>query len=82
MNIGIVGLGLIGGSYAKSLKKYGYKIYGIDINQQSIDYALEHNIIDIGEMNPKNVLKEIDVVFLCLYLKTANPVMTSSTIPP
>ncbi len=67
MNIGIVGLGLIGGSYALGLKKYGYTIYGMDINQQSIDYALEHNIIDIGETNPKDVLKEIDVVFLCLY---------------
>ena len=67
MNIGIVGIGLIGGSYAKSLKKYGYKIYGIDIDQNSIDYALKHNIIDYGETNPKNILSELDVVFICLY---------------
>ena len=46
MNIGIVGIGLIGGSYAKSLKKYPYKIYGIDISQESLDYALKNNIID------------------------------------
>ena len=67
MNIGIVGIGLIGGSYAKSLKKYGYKIYGIDIDQNSLDYALKHNIIDYGETNPKNILSELDVVFICLY---------------
>ncbi len=67
MKIGIVGLGLIGGSYAKSLKKYGYKIYGIDISQESLDYALEHNIIDVGDTDPSNILKDIDVVFICLY---------------
>ena len=71
MRIGIVGLGLIGGSYAKSLKKYGYEIYGIDINQESLDYALEHNIIDVGETDPTNILKDIDVVFICLYPEDA-----------
>lgn len=67
MNIGIVGLGLIGGSYAKSLKKFGYTIYGIDINQESLDYALKHNIIDFGDSDPLNFLNKLDVVFICLY---------------
>ena len=67
MNIGIVGIGLIGGSYAKSLKKYPYKIYGIDISQESLDYALKNNIIDVGTTNPSEILKDLDVVFLCLY---------------
>ncbi len=67
MNVGIVGIGLIGGSYAKSLKRYGYKIYGIDIDQKVIDFALEHDIIDYGDTNPKNILKKMDVVFICLY---------------
>ena len=67
MNIGIVGLGLIGASYAKSLKKYGYKIYGIDIDKNSLDYALKYNIIDFGDTNPRNILKKADVVFVCLY---------------
>lgn len=67
MNIGIVGIGLIGGSYAKALKKYPYKIYGIDNNQESLNYALENNIIDIGTTDPSKVLGELDVVFLCLY---------------
>lgn len=67
MNIGIVGMGLIGGTYAKSLRKYPYKLYGFDINQEAIDYALENNIIDYGTTNPKDYLKNLDVVFLCLY---------------
>lgn len=67
MNIGIVGIGLIGGSYAKALKKYSYKIYGIDNNQETLNYALEHNIIDVGTSNPSEILKDLDVVFLCLY---------------
>ena len=71
MNIGIVGIGLIGGSYAKALKKYPYKIYGIDKNQESLDFALKYNIIDIGTTNPSDILKDLDVVFLCLYPKDA-----------
>ncbi len=71
MIIGIVGLGLIGGSYAKSLKKYGYEIYGIDTNQESLDYALKHNIIDVGDTDASAILKDIDVVFLCLYPEAA-----------
>lgn len=67
MNIGIVGIGLIGGSYAKSLRKYPYKIYGIDNNQESLNYALENNIIDVGTTEPSKILKDLDVVFLCLY---------------
>ena len=44
----IVGLGLIGGSYAMGLKKNGYHVDAIEINQLSIDYAIKHNIIDRG----------------------------------
>ena len=32
----IVGLGLIGGSYAQGLMKKGYDVYGLDLNEQSI----------------------------------------------
>jgi prephenate dehydrogenase len=67
MNIGIVGLGLIGGTYAKALKQYNYTIYGIDVDSETIDYALKNNIVDFATTNPKEYLKELDVVFLCLY---------------
>jgi len=67
MNIGIVGLGLIGGSYAKALRKYPYKLYGIDIDKDTLDYALSNNIVDYATSDAKSVLKDLDVVFLCLY---------------
>lgn len=67
MNIGIIGLGLIGGTYAKGLKNYPYNVYGIDIDQEAIDYSLKQEIICAGSTNPKDFLKQLDVVFLCLY---------------
>ena len=48
VNILIVGLGLIGGSYAKGLKKLGFEVNAITKEQSSIDYALKNGIIDNG----------------------------------
>ncbi len=43
----VIGLGLIGGSMAKDLKKRnGYKVYGIDKNPEHVKKALELGIID------------------------------------
>lgn len=42
----IVGLGLLGGSYAKGLNNKGYTVYALDINQNSIDYAVKQGIIE------------------------------------
>lgn len=67
MKIGIVGLGLIGGTYAKSLRPYSYDIIGIDIDPDVIQYALDHDIIDQGSTTAKDLLPLCDVVFLCLY---------------
>lgn len=46
----IIGLGLIGGSFALSIKKASptIKLIGVDINSQTIRTALEKNIIDSG----------------------------------
>ncbi|MCD8255867.1 MAG: hypothetical protein LUC40_01620 [Oscillospiraceae bacterium] len=38
-NILIVGLGLIGGSYARALKHLGYHIFAIDAKQSSMTAA-------------------------------------------
>ena len=37
----IVGLGLLGGSYAKALKRFGFHISAITKEQSSIDFALK-----------------------------------------
>ncbi len=64
----IVGLGLLGGSYAMGLKKKGYYVSAITKEQSSIDYALENGIIDCGstEVNEK-IIGEADVVIFALY---------------
>ena len=45
MRILIVGLGLIGGSYARALVKKGYCVSAITRSASSIQYALENGII-------------------------------------
>jgi prephenate dehydrogenase len=66
MNIGIVGLGLIGASMAKSIKRLDrFKIYGYDISSDVISKSLELGIID--EVLPPDKLSECDIVLLALY---------------
>ena len=57
----IVGLGLLGGSYAKALKRFGFHISAITKEQSSIDYALRENIIDQGtvEIDEEVAAKQI-----------------------
>jgi prephenate dehydrogenase len=67
-NILIVGLGLMGGSYARALKRLGYKIEAIDKNQAYIDYALENEIIDKGFAYPDEIaIRKADVIIFALY---------------
>ena len=69
-NILIVGLGLIGGSYAKALRKLGFKISAITLNQEDIDYAIENGIIDEGFTKPlPEVLEKAELVVFALYPK-------------
>lgn len=63
----IVGLGLIGGSYAMGLKKNGYHVDAIEINQLSIDYALKHDIIDRGSTFDIDLIQEADIIIIGLY---------------
>ena len=53
-NILIVGLGLIGGSYARALSKKGYRVSAIDTDADSIRYALDHGLIVSGK-NPESI---------------------------
>lgn len=64
----IVGLGLLGGSYAKALKKKGIRVDVITLEQSSIDYALEHGIIDRGTTQvDAAMINEADLVVFALY---------------
>ena len=64
----IVGLGLLGGSYAKALKRFGFKISAITKEQASIDYALKEGIIDEGSTEPDpGITGSADLVVFALY---------------
>ena len=64
----IVGLGLLGGSYARVLKKFGFHISAITKEQSSIDYALKERLIDEGSTNlDKEIIGEADIVIFALY---------------
>ena len=67
-NILIVGLGLIGGSYARALRRFGYHVEAIDTDAHAIAYALEHGIVDAGYTDVQaQVLGEADAVIFALY---------------
>lgn len=69
-NILIVGLGLIGGSYAKALRKLGFKISAITLNQEDINYAIENGVIDEGFTEPlPEVLEKAELIIFALYPK-------------
>ncbi len=64
----IVGLGLLGGSYAKVLKHFGFHISAITLEQSSIDYAIKENIIDKGSTDlDEKMIGEADLVIFALY---------------
>lgn len=64
----IIGLGVIGGGYAKALTDRGYAVGCITKNQADIDYALERGMISYGttEVDPR-IVGLADLVVFALY---------------
>lgn len=67
MKICIVGLGLIGGSYAMGLSKKNHEVYGIDKNIDTINYAIQNGYIKAGFTDDYNILSEMDLIILAIY---------------
>lgn len=66
----IVGLGLLGGSYAEGLTDAGYFVGSIDKNPESIEYALNKKIIQEGTtIVTKEFVEQYDIVIFGLYPK-------------
>lgn len=64
----IVGLGLLGGSYAMALHRQGYRVTAITRDQDSVDYALAAGMIDEGTIRvDPSLVGEADVVVFALY---------------
>lgn len=67
MKILVVGLGLIGGSYAMSLSNKGHKVYGVDINNETLDYAINKKWIISGSAEASDYICDMDMIIICLY---------------
>ena len=67
MNIGIIGLGLMGGSLAKAVKRYGIakKVYGFTNSEKNKKDILDLNLVD--ELVDLETLKKVsDVIILAI----------------
>ena len=65
----IVGLGLIGGCYARRLTALGHRVCALDTDPDAIAYALEEGIIARGAAMDEALVREADVVIFGLYPK-------------
>lgn len=66
----IVGLGLIGGSYAQALSDLGYEVGAITRSQKSIDFAMEKGYIAHGQTEVTDeYVKQFDIIVFALYPK-------------
>lgn len=64
----IVGLGLIGGSYARGLRNAGFEVGAVTRSRKTIDYALENGIVDSGSTEvSREYVSQFDIVVFCLY---------------
>ncbi len=64
----IVGLGLIGGSYAATLSQSGFEVGAVDPDRDSIDYAEEQGYIRHGRTQPEpEYVGGFDIIVLALY---------------
>jgi prephenate dehydrogenase len=70
LKITIVGLGVIGGSFAKSLKALNVdKVWAVDFDENTLVKAKEMGIIDKGYKDASEPIEESDLVILCIYPK-------------
>lgn len=68
MNIAIVGLGVIGGSFAKGLQAAGYaNVYGIDVSESTLKTAVDQGMIEKGFVEAKDILPDMDIIMISLY---------------
>ncbi|MBQ9704371.1 MAG: prephenate dehydrogenase [Clostridia bacterium] len=66
----IVGLGLIGGSYAQALTDKGYYVGAVARRKETIDYALSKGLIASGVTDvTEEYISQFDVIVFALYPK-------------
>ncbi|MBM7581698.1 prephenate dehydrogenase [Caldicoprobacter guelmensis] len=65
--VAVVGLGLIGGSLAKAIRRShpSWRITATDIEEKHITMALEEGVIDEGTTNFEDIVRQANIIFLC-----------------
>ncbi|MEI7475010.1 MAG: prephenate dehydrogenase/arogenate dehydrogenase family protein [bacterium] len=71
LTIGVIGLGLIGGSILKSLKSQGFSLLGVSRSKETIDKVINSGITDNCSTD-LNILKSADIVFVCTPISKIN----------
>ena len=67
-NIGIVGLGLIGGSLGLDLQKLGYRVYGITHREKTAQKARQRKLAQIVSTDP-SLLNNCSLIYIALPLE-------------
>ena len=67
-NILIVGLGLMGGSYARALRRLGFHVMALDRDPDTIEYARAEGLVDRGYTEPREeIIRDADAIIFALY---------------
>ncbi len=69
MNIGIIGLGLIGGSFAKAYKEAGHRVFARESDQSILDFAILSGAADAPL--DADAVKQCDLLLIALYPRAA-----------
>jgi arogenate dehydrogenase (NADP+) len=72
MNIGIVGLGLIGGSLGLDLRAQGHQVLGVSRRKETCQQAIKLGVVDDASVD-LNILAGTDVVFICTPIAAIAP---------
>lgn len=69
MTVGVVGLGLIGGSFVKAYHQAGHRVLAWNRSRSVLDFALMSGDVD-GELNRESI-GECDLVLICIFPEAA-----------
>ncbi len=72
MKIGIIGLGLIGGSLGMDLRSQGYQIFGISRRETTCQIALQRGVADKASTNLA-ILQDAEIVIVCTPINAIAP---------
>jgi len=65
MKVGVIGLGLIGGSFARAYQKAGHEVLAFDTDHTMLQYAMLSGVV-AGKLEDSR-LPECDLILICTY---------------